>query len=75
MHYMSDDGTYLGSENADSGIVVLPTDEKTLLGIWKDADLRRPDEIKRDQASAAPGGGGARDSRAAPVDRTRPAGR
>jgi hypothetical protein len=65
-HYMSPDGQYLGSENADTGITVLPTSEAKLLEIWKDADLTRPadvkpDPAKSDQASAvkAPGGAAA----------------
>ena len=53
-HYMSLDGKYLGSENPDTGIVVLPGDEATLLGIWKDAVLTRPADTKPEQASAAP---------------------
>jgi hypothetical protein len=59
-HYMSPEGKYLGSENADTGIAVLPSDEATLLGIWKDAELTRPADVKRDEksgaASAAPPG-------------------
>jgi hypothetical protein len=54
-HYMGVDGSYLGSENADSGIVVLPADEKTLQELWKDADLTRPADVKpRDARPAAP---------------------
>ena len=59
-HYMSPDGKYLGSENADTGVTVLPSNEATLLEIWKDADLTRPADVKRDaskpdQPSAAGG--------------------
>ena len=56
-HYMSLGGKYLRSENPDTGIAVLPTDEATLLGIWKDADLTRPADVKREPkppAAAAP---------------------
>jgi hypothetical protein len=52
-HYMGLDGTYLGSENPDSGIVVLPSDEKTLLEMWKDADLTRPADVKPREARPA----------------------
>jgi hypothetical protein len=52
-HYMSPDGRYLGSENGDTGISVLPSDEATLLGIWKDAELTRPADVKRDAKPAA----------------------
>ncbi len=41
-HYMSIDGEYLGSENKDSKIVILPADEPTLRKIWSNADLTRP---------------------------------
>jgi hypothetical protein len=52
-HYMSPDGKYLGSENPDTGITVLPSDEATLLGIWKDAELTRPADVKREAKPAA----------------------
>jgi hypothetical protein len=52
-HYVGVDGKYLGSENPDTGIVVLPSDEATLTGIWKDADLTRPADVKRDAKPAA----------------------
>lgn len=40
IHYISPEGVYLGSENKDTKIVVVPTDAATLTGIWKNADLR-----------------------------------
>ena len=52
-HYMSPGGTYLGSENSDTGIVVLPSDEKALLEMWKDADLTRPADVKPGEGGAA----------------------
>ena len=45
-HYLSRDGRYLGSHNRDTKITVLPTDEKTLRDLWKDANFTRPDEVK-----------------------------
>lgn len=41
-HYMTSAGQYLGSVNKDSKIAVLPTDKETLLKLWQDADLTRP---------------------------------
>jgi hypothetical protein len=52
-HYMSPDGKYLGSENGDTGITVQPSDEATLMGIWTDAELTRPADVKRDDKPAA----------------------
>jgi hypothetical protein len=43
-HFLSETGAYLGSEAADSGVAVIPSDEKTLRELWKDADLSRPAE-------------------------------
>ena len=54
-HYMSLEGTYLGSENSDTGIAVVPVEEKELLERWKDADLTRPADVKpRAAGPAAP---------------------
>lgn len=44
-HYVSPDGKYLGSLNADSGITILPTDAATLVRLWKDANLTRPADV------------------------------
>lgn len=41
-HYVSPDGKYLGSENKDSKIVILPTDAETLKKIWISPTLTRP---------------------------------
>jgi len=46
-HYVTSGGKYLGSENADGGIVVLPTTEQALLKMWKDADFTRPADLKQ----------------------------
>jgi hypothetical protein len=52
-HYMSLEGKYIGSENPDTGIVVLRADEGRLKEIWKDADLTRPGDVKRDEKPTA----------------------
>jgi hypothetical protein len=41
-HWVTLDGTYLGSVNEDSQLTVLPTDEETLRKIWIDATLTAP---------------------------------
>lgn len=46
-HYLTRGGTYLGSENKEAHLVMLPTDAKTLLAIWKNADLTRPGGTER----------------------------
>lgn len=46
-HYMSLDGKYLGSENKDSKIVLLPSDADSIKKIWQNADLTRPGKIER----------------------------
>jgi hypothetical protein len=75
-HYMGTDGKYLGSENPDTGITVLPSDEATLLGIWKDADLTRPADVKADakaaSASPAPAGAPAGAAEARPASAQKP---
>ena len=57
-YYVAIDGTYLGSENPDSGVLVLPSDEKTLMDLWKDADLTRPADVKRETKPGAVGAAG-----------------
>jgi hypothetical protein len=52
-HYMSPDGVYLGSVNGETKVTILPTDRKTLLEIWKDADLTRPGEVEEGGAAPA----------------------
>jgi hypothetical protein len=51
-HYVSHDGQWLGSENKESGIKVIPTTEEKLLKLWKDADLARPEAPARDAIQA-----------------------
>jgi hypothetical protein len=55
VHYMTPGGVYLGSENKESHLVMLPTDAKTLLSIWKNADLTRPGGTERPRGNV--GGG------------------
>ena len=46
-HYLTPGGVYLGSENKEAHLVMLPTDARTLLSIWKNADLTRPGGSER----------------------------
>ncbi|HMO25107.1 MAG TPA: hypothetical protein PKB10_02460 [Tepidisphaeraceae bacterium] len=46
VHYFTPEGRYLGSENKEASIVVLPTTPAELRTIWKDADLSRPEAVK-----------------------------
>jgi hypothetical protein len=48
LHYYSADGTYLGSENKDAAIVILPTDAATLRRIWNDVELTRPQAVEKE---------------------------
>jgi hypothetical protein len=56
-HYFTADGRYIGSENPDTGVMVLPSDEKNLLELWKDADLTRPADVKPTDKPLAAGAG------------------
>lgn len=56
-HYMSMDNTWLGSENKESGITVVPSNEETLLKLWKDANLTRPEGATTPNPQAAEGTG------------------
>jgi hypothetical protein len=51
-NYYTADHTWLGSENKTTGITVLPSDEKTLMALWKDAILAAP-EAPEHQPGAA----------------------
>jgi hypothetical protein len=51
-HYMSPEGRYLGSENKESHLTILPTDGQTLLSIWKTANLTRPGGVDKPQGAA-----------------------
>jgi hypothetical protein len=46
-HYFSSDHTWLGSQNKTTGITVVPSDEKTLMALWKDAILAAPEAPER----------------------------
>jgi hypothetical protein len=46
-HYLTPGGAYLGSENKEAHLLMIPTDAKTLLAIWKNADLTRPGGTER----------------------------
>jgi hypothetical protein len=46
-HYLTIDGVYIGSENKEQKLVLLPTDSGTLQQIWKNADLTRPGGVSR----------------------------
>lgn len=52
-HYLTQDGKWLGSESKDTGLTIIPSNEETLLSIWKDANLQLPDAPKREEAKAA----------------------
>jgi hypothetical protein len=52
-HYFSSDHTWLGSENKATGTTVLPSDEKTLLALWKDAILAAPEAPERPPGAGA----------------------
>jgi hypothetical protein len=47
IHYMSLDGNYLGSENKDQKLILLPTNDVTIKNIWAEAKLTRPDGVER----------------------------
>ena len=53
-HYLAPDGRYLGSENKESRLLILPTDAQTLLSIWKNPNLTRPGGIERPHGSSEP---------------------
>jgi hypothetical protein len=57
VHYMSIDGKYLGSVNEEAKVTILPSDRGTIERIWKDADLRKQEDIVRPEGAvgAAPG--------------------
>lgn len=53
-HYMSPEGIYLGSENKDQKLVMLPTNARTLQRIWANANLTRPGATERRNPIATP---------------------
>jgi hypothetical protein len=44
-HYLSPTGEWFGSENKETGYTVIPSNEATLLNLWKDANLIVPDAV------------------------------
>lgn len=68
-HYVSPNGQYLGSENKEQKLLILPTDEKTLLELWKDAKLTDPEGIDRQGRPAAAAAADEGDDEAAPAPR------
>ncbi len=46
LHYMSPEGAYLGSENKDQKLLVLPSDAVTLSNIWRNANLTKPEGVQ-----------------------------
>ena len=52
VHYITRDRKYLGSENKESHILILPTDAATLLSIWKNANLTQPGGTERPHGPA-----------------------
>ncbi len=53
-HYVTPTGQYLGSENRDTRIVVIPTDHATLARIWPDTILHPPGDPGVAPVVAAP---------------------
>jgi hypothetical protein len=53
-HYVSPTGQYLGSENKDTHIVVIPTDHETLKRLWPDTILHPPGDPGVAPQPAAP---------------------
>jgi hypothetical protein len=44
-HYISPQGQFLGSVNEEASITILPTDAPTLLKLWANANLSRPQDV------------------------------
>ena len=45
-HYVTSAGVYLGSEKKSTRLVMIPSDEASILKLWPDAKLTRPDQMK-----------------------------
>lgn len=69
VHYLTPAGAYLGSENKETHLVMIPTDAKTLLSIWKNADLTRPGGTERPHGNISNGFQVGPAASAAPVGR------
>jgi hypothetical protein len=57
-HWMSPEGTYLGSTNDDTKMAILPSDEPTLRKIWVDAKLTAPAPAPAPAPAGVPRGDG-----------------
>jgi hypothetical protein len=53
LHYVTYAGKYLGSENKALKVLVIPTDEATILQLYPNARLTRPEPIQRTGAAPA----------------------
>ena len=53
VHYVTSNGRLLGTENKSLKLLILPTDEATILKLWPDAKLTRPDKMQRDNKPPA----------------------
>jgi hypothetical protein len=53
-HYMTPTGEWVRSENRETVVTMLPSDEETLLKLWKDANLTRPEVPGGKPAQAEP---------------------
>lgn len=67
-HYVDSRGNWLGSETRETGITILPTDERTLVALWKEPDL-----FKLDDAAGAPTAGDPATERVLPRGKPGPA--
>jgi hypothetical protein len=52
-HYLGQTGQWVGSENKETGLMMLPSSEPVLLNIWKDAILTAPDNPEPKPGAAA----------------------
>jgi hypothetical protein len=48
LHYVTAAGQYLGSENKANKLLILPSDEASILKLWPDAKLTRPDKMRHE---------------------------
>jgi hypothetical protein len=53
-HYVSPSGQYLGSENKDTKIIIIPTDRETLARLWPKLKLLRPGDPGEAPSQSAP---------------------
>ncbi len=53
MHYLSPSGRYLGSQNQDSGMMILPSDPQSLTKMWHNPKLTKPQAPQPDAPPAS----------------------